>query len=679
MARNNIFTNGLLLVSGILLSALAESSAAELRASDGVGGRSFGLEVSQSGNLTLVGRGHNDFVITPDAGSAYVFRNLATASGTLQQNLELFASDGSDNAYFGFKVALSGNIGLISGADAIGNNLQVYLFRGLDSGSGTRTSQNAILRASDGVVGSAVSLSGSTGIASNNSANSAQGKAYLYRNLDGITGTVTQNAIFVASDGAADDFFGADVSVSGGIGLIGTSQVGKAGAAYVFRNLTVSGGPFSESQKLAASDGATDDRFGSSVSLSGATALVGASGDDIGAKTDQGSAYVFRGVDTGFGTATETTKLTAGDGNAGDRFGFAVSLSGGIGLIGAPWDNDAIGAAYLFRNLDAGTPTQFAKIKPGSHLSPGDNFGGSVSLEGDQFIIGATSADGIAADTGTAYSGSVASISTLDAGNTTRRISEIDFTTSFEWIIGENTDTNTVVLENSSGGTILGETHVGKNAGADNNVLVIAGPLFALADMHVGSIDGNSGNVLRFDSTGTAFSQPINYRLADGNFLALQGDFTPFSALETKLNSATLQVRSDGAWVDVSRKNANALINLQFNSATGYTSVTPIGVAPPTPPTPDATRPTLKVKGRRSVDSKRRRIVFRGTADDTAGIALVEFKVSGQRGLQKARGTNKWKAIVFPDRTKRRTVVKVRAIDPSGNRSRLLKLKVFRR
>ncbi len=665
---------------GITALFAGELAAAELRASDGFLRREFGVDVSQSGNLTLIGRSHDDLVITADPGSAYIFRNLENATGTLQQNLELFASDGSDNAYFGFKVALAGDIGLISGADAIGNNLQVYVFRGLDSSSGTRTSQNAILRASDGVVGSAVSLSGSTGIASNNSANSAQGKAYLYRNLDGITGTVTQNAILVASDGAANDFFGADVSVSGGIGLIGTSQVGKAGAAYVFRNLTVSGGPFSESQKLAASDGATNDRFGSNLSLSGTTALVGADGDDIGAATDQGSAYVFRSVDTGFGTANQTAKLTAGDGNAGDRFGFAVSLSGGIGLIGAFGDNSSLGAAYLFRNLDSGTPTQFAKIKPGSHLNAGDRFGYAVSLDGDQFVIGATHADGIVAESGTAYSGSVASLTTLDAGNTTRRISKIDFTTSFEWIIGETTDGNVVVLQDLSNATIIGETHVGKNPGSDDNLLVIAGQLFAFSDVHIGSINGNSGNILRFDSTGTGFVETINYRLANDNFFVIQGNFTPFSALESKLNNVTLQVRSNGAWVDVTINNANALITMNFDPASGYTTVGTVAKnAVPTPPVIDTKRPTLKVKGRRSVDSKRRRIVFRGTATDAGGIDLVEFKVSGQRGFREARGTNRWKAVVRPDPAKRRTVVKVRAIDPSGNRSRLLKLKVFRR
>ncbi len=111
--------------------------------------------------------------------------------------------------------------------------------------------------------------------------------------------------------------------------------------------------------------------------------------------------------------------------------------------------------------------------------------------------------------------------------------------------------------------------------------------------------------------------------------------------------------------------------------------VSRFGIFTPSPdPTPipaDTTKPKLKVKGRRSVDSSRNRVVFRGTATDGSAIVGVEFKVSGQRGFRSARGTNRWKAVVRPDKNKRKTVVRVRAVDASGNKSRFLKLKIFRR
>ncbi len=103
-----------------------------------------------------------------------------------------------------------------------------------------------------------------------------------------------------------------------------------------------------------------------------------------------------------------------------------------------------------------------------------------------------------------------------------------------------------------------------------------------------------------------------------------------------------------------------------------------------TPPPPaaaiaDTSSPTIKVRGRKSIDSTRNRIVLRGTAADDTAVAGIEYKVSGQRGLQSGKGTTNWKAIIRPDKNKRKTVVRVRAIDASGNRSRFLKIKIFRR
>ncbi|MCI5183381.1 MAG: hypothetical protein D3921_12860 [Candidatus Electrothrix sp. AW1] len=80
-----------------------------------------------------------------------------------------------------------------------------------------------------------------------------------------------------AEDGAADDYFGVSVSLSadGGTALIGA--LGD-GSAYVFSRAT--DGSWSQQDKLTAEDGATNDRFGRSVSLSadGGIALIGSSG-----------------------------------------------------------------------------------------------------------------------------------------------------------------------------------------------------------------------------------------------------------------------------------------------------------------------------------------------------------------------------------------------------------------
>ena len=113
--------------------------------------------------------------------------------------------------------------------------------------------------------------------------------------------TWAQQQKLVASDGAADDNFGASVSVSGDTAVIGSERKNSnRGAAYVFVR---SGGVWTQQQELTASDGAADDYFGGSVSLSGDTAVIGA----VGKNSGQGAAYMF--VRSG-GVWTQQQKLT---------------------------------------------------------------------------------------------------------------------------------------------------------------------------------------------------------------------------------------------------------------------------------------------------------------------------------------------------------------------------------
>ncbi|MCH7820177.1 MAG: FG-GAP repeat protein, partial [Candidatus Marinimicrobia bacterium] len=89
--------------------------------------------------------------------------------------------------------------------------------------------------------------------------------------------------------------------------------------------------------KITASDGAADDFFGISVSISGDYAVVGAywGGDDKGDAS--GSAYVFKRTGTSW---AQEAKLLPSDGAAGDEFGYSVSISGDYAVVGALGDDD---------------------------------------------------------------------------------------------------------------------------------------------------------------------------------------------------------------------------------------------------------------------------------------------------------------------------------------------------
>src|SRR5204863_8458391 len=102
-----------------------------------------------------------------------------------------------------------------------------------------------------------------------------------------------------------------------------------SGAAYVFVR---AGGVWTLDQKLFASDGATGDLFGTSVSLSGSTTVVGAPDASTSGGAGAGAAYVFVRAGT---TWTQQQKLVAGDGTDGASFGRAVSVSGDTAVAGS--------------------------------------------------------------------------------------------------------------------------------------------------------------------------------------------------------------------------------------------------------------------------------------------------------------------------------------------------------
>ncbi len=221
-------------------------------------------------------------------------------------------------------------------------------------------------------------------------ANARQGSAYVFVRT-GSDWTFQQK--LTASDGAAEDWFGSAVALSGDTIVVG-APYHKAGtnmpqgAAYVF---TRSGGDWSLQQKLLAPDRAAGDEFGGAVALSGGTVVVGAQFDDIDAKADQGSASVFVRSN---GVWSFQQKLTASDGEATDRFGAAVALSGGTVIVGAVSDDLGIsgdaGSAYVF--VRSGTVwAQQQKLSGlnsvGSRTN--DQFGAAVALSGDTAIIGA--------------------------------------------------------------------------------------------------------------------------------------------------------------------------------------------------------------------------------------------------------------------------------------------------
>jgi hypothetical protein len=124
------------------------------------------------------------------------------------------------------------------------------------------------------------------------------------------------------------------------------------------------------------------------VSLGGDTALVGAPGEDLDGKINAGAAYVFT---RSGGTWSRQAKLTAADAEARDEFGRSVSTDGDTALVGAyladPDGMSEAGAAYVFTR-SGGTWSQQAKLTA-ADAEAVDWFGVSVSVAGDTALVGA--------------------------------------------------------------------------------------------------------------------------------------------------------------------------------------------------------------------------------------------------------------------------------------------------
>ena len=202
----------------------------------------------------------------------------------------------------------------------------------------------------------------------------------------------------LASDAEDFDWFGGSVAVSGDTAVVGTLVPGGggAGAAYVFQRNEGGTDNWGELMKLTASDAQVNDKFGTRVAVSGDTAVVGAFGEDAGGSS-AGAAYVFQRNEGGADNWGEVTKLTASDAQAEDWFGSSVTISGDTAVVGARYEDaggtDA-GAAYVFQR-DQGGADNWGEVKKltASDAQTFDWFGYSVAVSGDTAVVGAFGED----------------------------------------------------------------------------------------------------------------------------------------------------------------------------------------------------------------------------------------------------------------------------------------------
>jgi FG-GAP repeat/Secretion system C-terminal sorting domain len=319
----------------------------------------FGYTVAISGDYIVVGAhkesenavGSNTLA---EAGSAYIF--AYDGSGSWEQQQKIVANDRAIGDWFGFSVSISGNI-IVVGARHEDENE-----------AGGAPLANA-------------------------------GSAYIYRRT-GINWVQVQK--IVASDRAAGYHFGYSVAIDGNYAVIGAFDdlpgATDMGAAYVF---FFNGTAWGEQQKLTPADGAATDWFGISVSISGNKMVIGAQQEDENASggntlSNAGSAYVFQRIGNNWAQAQ---KIVAADRAEGDLFGCSVAISGNTILTGAYFEDEDINGANthaeagaVYFNTFNGNWNQQQKQVPGIP-SLFNQLGYYADVRGDYAIVGAVTDD----------------------------------------------------------------------------------------------------------------------------------------------------------------------------------------------------------------------------------------------------------------------------------------------
>ncbi len=338
----------------------AWSEVAMLTASDGAANDLFGSSVyiNSTGTALIAGAPGAKIGTSGGQGAAYIF---SLASGVWSQTAKIVAADGLPNDGFGTSVSMdyagtSISIAAINRAVSGVNKAGVVYVYNLSSGNWLQVgeisaptntkgnnfgySQNISPDGNTLIIGAPFKTIGS---------NVSQGTAYIYTYVNSSWTYVTE---LNSSDGAANDNFGASVSInnSGTLAVIGApnKKVGvntSQGTIYVFG---LTSGAWSQTYELSSSDGAAYDKFGTSVAITsdGANIAVGAPNKVVKGKTEEGMVYIFNNNGT---TWSQVSELYPPLNSAYMFYGTYVDIDTDISsvIVGATGYNSRSGSAYI--------------------------------------------------------------------------------------------------------------------------------------------------------------------------------------------------------------------------------------------------------------------------------------------------------------------------------------------
>jgi hypothetical protein len=214
-----------------------------------------------------------------------------------------------------------------------------------------------------------------------------------------------------ANDKAANAQFGWSVATTRDLAVIGAPNDPantNSGSVYLYARSLDGSNTWTQIKKLLPPTGQAGNKFGTAVTISDDLVAVGASGVDSPGKTDHGAVYIYHRHQGGSNQWGFVTQLVAPDFSAFDYFGNAVALGGNTLVVGA-YGVDLTnlfnyGAAFVFdRNPVNTNQWDFVHKLLATDRAPGDELGTSVAISGDRVLVGAPLAESGGTDRGAAY------------------------------------------------------------------------------------------------------------------------------------------------------------------------------------------------------------------------------------------------------------------------------------
>ncbi|MDI9402669.1 MAG: FG-GAP repeat protein [Limnohabitans sp.] len=210
------------------------------------------------------------------------------------------------------------------------------------------------------------------------------GKVHITRSADGITTTLVDGTTGVT-------YFGSSLSVRGSVLVVGTpsgnATPAPGGKASIFEFVN---GAWLKTATLAPVSPQNEDYFGGATAIDSieSRVFVSAPLDNTGLTADHGSVSVYEKSGANWSL---TGTITAAPIAANAQFGSSLAVDGNRLAVGAIGETQsgfaAAGAAYIFE-LNGGSWAQVARITAPT-ASASENFGASISLEGDTLAVGA--------------------------------------------------------------------------------------------------------------------------------------------------------------------------------------------------------------------------------------------------------------------------------------------------